>query len=135
MTPVDWPATVPDCINPTSPQGGIRDNRYSFDTDSKVAPIERPSSSWSPEVYSVELTPLSIDQFKAFQTWFAEDLAFGANPFNWNHPLTGEASVWKITKSDPPYQVRKDGRIPNGTDRRRIVVSFTIMAWPVEPAS
>lgn len=129
--PVDWPSDVPSCIMPLSAQGGFRDNRLSFDTDSKMNPIERPSSSWAPEVYSVELTPLSLSQFEEFQRWYADDLSFGALPFYWSHPITGEPGVWKILKSDPPYRVTKRGLIPNGSGRRRIGVAFSVMSCPL----
>jgi hypothetical protein len=130
ITPADWPVGVPDCIMPLSPQGGIRDNRYSFETDSKMPPIERPTSSWTPEVYSVDLAPLSVEQFSLFQAWYAETLAFGTLPFNWAHPITGTASVWKIVKADPPYRVSKAGLIPSGSGKRRVTLSFSIMSWP-----
>lgn len=125
---VDWPTGVPSCIEPLSPQGGMQDNRLSFETDSRMPPIERPLSSWTPEVYSVEMVPMSIDQFNEFQRWYRDDLSFGVMPFKWRHPITGVASAWKIVKGDPPYQVRKIGTIPRGSNLRRIGVSFTIMS-------
>lgn len=127
---IEWPTGVPDCIMPLSPQGGPRDNRWSFDADSPMPPIERPMTSWAPEVYSVELVPLSIEQFQAFQTWYKVDLRQGVYPFRWFHPITRVASPWKIVKGDPPYQARKIGLIPHGSGRRRIAVSFQVMSWP-----
>lgn len=135
MTPVDWPEGVPHCVTPMSPQGGYRDNRYSFETDSKISPIERPASSWTPEVYSVSIAPMTIEQFIAFQEWFTGELSFGTTPFNWDHPITGVPGVWRIMKADPPYQVRKIGRIPYGSNLRRIEVSFSVMSWPGEVSS
>lgn len=132
-TVIDWPVGVPSCIMPLSAQGGLRDNRLSFDTDSKLNPIERPASSWAPEVYSVELTPLSVAQFEEFQRWYADDLRFGALPFYWPHPITGEAGVWKILKADPPYRVSKRGLIAKGSGKRRIGLGFSVMSCPLPP--
>lgn len=129
VTVLDWPELVPSCIMPLSPQGGLRDNRYSFETDSRMPPIERPASSWTPEVYSVELSPISLPQFEAFQAWYKDSLRFGVYPFKFNHPITKALSAWKIVKADPPYQVRKIGLIQNGSDKRRISLSFTLMSW------
>ena len=133
MIVVDWPSGVPSCIRPLSPQGGLRDNRLSFETDSRMPPIERPATGWTPEVYSVELTPLSVAQFTAFQTWYGGALAFGANAFRWDHPITGALGLWKIVKAEPPYQVRKLGLIPAGSGRRRLGLSFSVMSVPGDP--
>lgn len=135
MTPVDWPDGVPSCFQPQSAQGGYRDNRYSFETDSKITPIERPASSWTPEVYSGSLSPMTVSQFEAFQAWFTGDLAFGTVPFNFDHPITGTPGIWRIVKADPPYRVSKVGRIPSGSNARRIELQFSIMSWPGEVSS
>lgn len=127
---VDWPAGVPACIMPTSPQGGFRDNRLSFETDSRMPPKERPVTSWTSEVYSLELTPLSIEMFAEFQIWFQTVAAFGVNAFRMLHPITKVPGIWKIVKADPPYQVRKLGRIPQGSDLRRISVTMSVMSLP-----
>lgn len=127
---IDWPEGVPSCIQPLSPQGGLRDNRYSFETDSRMPPTERPASSWTPEFYAVELTPLSLAQFDLFQQWYKGPLRFGVVAFKWFHPITRAASPWRIMKGDPPYQVRKIGPIPHGSDRRRISLSFSVMSHP-----
>lgn len=125
-----WPAGVPTCIVPMSASGGLRDNRYSFETESKMPPIERPMTSWTPEVYQVELVAQSLDQFRLFQAWYKNDLRYGVYPFVWSHPITGDVGAWKIVKNDPPYQVSKLGNIPLGSDRRRIRVTFSVMSWP-----
>jgi hypothetical protein len=130
MAVVDWPTGVPSCIEPTSPQGGLIDNRVSFGTDSKFPPIERPVSSWAPELYSVVMVPFSVDQFILFQNWYKNDLSYGVLPFRWFHPITKQPSAWKIMRGDPPFQVRKTGAIPLGSGRRRISVSFSVMSWP-----
>ena len=130
MAVIDWPEGVPNCILPTSPQGGLRDTRNSFETDSKISSIERPLASWAPAVYAVEMSPMSLAQFAAFEAWYAGPLAYGVNAFSWVHPITGAAGVWKILKADPPYQVRKVGLIPAGSDRRRISVSFSVVSQP-----
>ncbi len=127
---IDWPDGVPSCIMPLSPQGGLRDNRLSFETDSRMPPIERPLSSWAPEVYSVELAPISLDQFVLFQAWYKGPLRYGVYPFVWLHPITKVVSPWKIVKGEPPYQVKKVGHIPNGSARRRISLAFSVMSWP-----
>lgn len=117
---------------PMSPQGGLRDNRLSFETDSRLNPIERPTSTWAPEVYSVDLAPLSLDQFSAFQDWYVKDLAFGTRPFVFPHPITRQPGAWKIVKADPPYRVTKSGMIAAGSDRRRVNLSFSIMSQPYD---
>lgn len=127
-----WPDGVPDCLSPLSPQGGLRDNRYSFETDEPHPPIERPMSSWTPEVYSVELSPLSRDQFVVFQNWYRNALAYGVHPFAMRHPITLALSAWKFVKASPPYQVRKIGLLPDGSTKRRIVLSFSIMSFPAD---
>lgn len=127
---IDWPDGVPACIMPMSPQGGLRDNRYSFETDAPYPPIERPMTSWTPEVYSVELVPLSVAQFEAFQTWYRGPLRYGVLPFKWWHPITKTRAAWKIVKGDPPYQVAKSGRIPFGSGQRRIKLTFSVMSFP-----
>lgn len=127
---VDWPDGVPSCIMPTSPIGGLMDNRYSFDADAPYPPIERPMSSWTPEVYSVELVPISIAQFVLFQEWYKSDLRYGVLPFKWWHPITKTRAAWKIVKNDPPYQVSKIGAIPRDSGLRRIKLSFSIMSFP-----
>lgn len=126
---IDWPLDVPACIMPLSPQGGLRDNRLSFETDSKMPPIERPAGSWAPEVYSVDLTPISVPQFRVFQDWYRHDLRYGVYPFRWAHPITGDVSPWKIVKADPPYQVRRLLNFRPDSDRRCIGLSFTVMSW------
>lgn len=130
-TPViEWPAGVPACIMPLSAQGGLRDNRLSFETDSRMPPVERPLSSWTPEVYTVELVPLSLAQFDLFQTWYKGVLRYGVYRFAWLHPITRALGLWRIVKGDPPYQVRKIGPIPHGSDRRRVSLAFTVMSSP-----
>lgn len=126
-----WPHDVPSAIMPMSPQGGLRDNRLSFETDSRMPPIERPLTSWTPEVYDIELAPMTIEQFARFQKWYLGDLAKGVNPFRWPHPITGCGMAWKIVKADPPYRVSKVGLIPSGSTRRRVALSFQIMSWPM----
>lgn len=130
VTVHDWPSGVPECVFPLSPQGGYRDNRLSFDVDGGFPPIERPSSSWAPEVYSVELTHLSIPQFQAFQTWYRVTLGWGVEPFKLDHPITKVRAAWKIVKADPPYQVTKARRVMNQTVMRGIALSFRIMSMP-----
>lgn len=127
---VPWPVGVPSCIQPLSPQGGRRDNRLSFETDSKMPPIERPVSSWTPEVYAVELVPMSLEQFRLFQNWYSSGLAWGVRSFAWYHPITRDVSSWKILKADPPYQVSKSRMIRLGSDTRGVSVSFTVMSTP-----
>lgn len=129
---VHWPDGVPSCIMPLSPQGGVRDNRLSFETDSRMPPIERSAGSWAPEVYSVEMVPMSIPQFELFQHWFRHTAKYGVLPFVWMHPITKTLGVWKIQKSDPPYQVSKSRTIPAGSGRRGISVSFTVMSYPAD---
>ncbi len=132
---VDWPAGVPNCVIPTSPQGGLRDNRSSFDPDNKFPPIERPASSWSPEIYSVEMSYMSVEQFSDFQNWYTGELKFGVNAFVMPHPITGVDTVWKILKNDPPYSVSKIGLIPGSSGKRRIAVAMTIISLPVSVPS
>lgn len=127
---ISWPASVPACIMPLSPEGGLRDNRYSFETDSKMPPIERPAGSWTPEIYAVDLSPISGPQFEAFQDWYRDDLRFGVLPFHFTHPITGAPGVWKIVKDEPPYRVRRLLNTPRGSDRRHIGLSFSLMSWP-----
>lgn len=127
---VSWPLGVPWCVEPLSPSGGPKNNRRTFETDSPASPIERPAGSWAPEVYSVSLLPMNIDQFILFQSWYRSDLAHGTLPFKWYHPITGVSSAWKIVAGDPPYQVSKIAAIPNGSGIRRVRVSFTAMSFP-----
>ncbi|MCB5411321.1 hypothetical protein [Pseudogemmobacter faecipullorum] len=81
-------------------------------------------------MYSVDLAPLSLDQFSAFQDWYVKDLAFGTRPFVFPHPITRQPGAWKIVKADPPYRVTKSGMIAAGSDRRRVNLSFSIMSQP-----
>lgn len=127
---IDWPSGVPQCILSDSPQGGLKDTRRSFDADIGP-PIERPATSWVGEVYAIELAPMSADDFAAFQAWYIDDLAHGVNAFVMPHPVTRVDGVWKIVKADPPFQVRKTGRIPTGSDARRVSVSMSIMSMPL----
>lgn len=126
---IDWPAAVPSCVLPLATSGGPRDNRLSFDTEDKMPPIERPLSSWTPDVYSVELVPISEAQFAVFEAWFKNDLRFGVYPFKWAHPVTRVLSPWKFVKADPAYTVRKSRRTPRGSGIRGISISFTVMSW------
>lgn len=128
---VDWPEDVPLCIMPSSPQGGLRDTRYSFETDSRMPPLERPAASWVGEIYSIELAPMTVAEFSAFQAWYLVALSQGVNGFVMPHPVTKAASVWKIGKGEPPYQVQKTGRIPTDSGARRIVLSFSVMSLPL----
>lgn len=129
-TVIDWPEDVPSCVFPLSPQGGIKANRHSFETDSPLPPIERPIASWAPEQYSVELTYLTIEQFETFQRWFRNDLAYGAVPFKFRHPITNERRAWRFINTDPPYLVSKARRIPFGSNRRGVAITFTISTLP-----
>jgi len=74
---------------------------------------------------------LSVEQFTDFQAWYVGDLAHGVNAFVMDHPITKVPAVWKIVKGEPPYQVRKIGRIPDGSTLRRIALSFSIMSLPL----
>jgi len=130
-TVVSWPEGVPWCVEPLYTSGGLVDNRRSFETDKPGQPIERPEGSWAPELYSVQLVPLSIAQFRLFQSWYVRDLRSGVLPFKWFHPITGDVSAWKITKASPPYQVTKIGAIPPGSGLRRIALSFSAMSVPL----
>lgn len=129
---ISWPSSVPPCIMPMSAQGGLRDNRYSFETDSKMPPVERPASSWTPEIYQLDLSPISVAQFDAFQDWYRGELRFGVMPFRFAHPITGADGVWKIVKGEPPYQVRRLLHLPKNSPRRCISLSFSLMSWPEE---
>lgn len=132
VTIVPWPADVPSCIMPLSPIGGLRDNRLSFAPDSPVAPVERPATSWAPEVYQVDLVPMSMEQFSLFQDWYRRDLAYGVRPFEMSHPILKTPCAWRIVKADPPYQVRKVLAVRNER-ARGIVVSMTIQSLPICP--
>lgn len=125
---VAWPYGVPDCIMPLSPQGGLQDNRVSFEPDVGPA-IERPKSSWAPDVYSVQLVLISVPQFAEFERWYRSDLRHGVLPFEFRHPITKARSAWKIVKGNPAYQVTKP-RLQQKAETRCISLSFTITAFP-----
>lgn len=125
---IDWPLGVPSCIMPLSPQGGLQDNRISFEPDAGV-PIERPRTTWAPEVYAVDLVPLTVAQFTTFQRWYRADLASGTLPFRFLHPITRIVSPWRIVKGNPPYQVSKSRRAAT-PETRCVSLSFSIMSWP-----
>ena len=129
---VQWPVGVPSCFMPDNVQGGPRNNRYSFETDSESVPIERPRYSWATEVYDVELTPLSNSQFILFRAWFRDDLKHGTRPFAHDHPVTGIPSAWRIVSSDPAYQVQRS-RMPDAYSRG-IRVSFKVQSMPFDVA-
>ena len=129
-TIIPWPEGVPSCVMPMSPQGGLRDNRLSFETDDAVTPVERPRTSWAPELYQVTMVPMDKAMFQAFQAWFRGPLAYGSLPFVMDHPITREPTVWRIVKGDPPYQVSKV--LPmRSDDIRGISVSFGIQSMPL----
>lgn len=128
VTVADWPEGVPECIFPLSPQGGLRDTRLSFETDSRLPPIERPAASWAPEVYVVDLVSLTITQFQVFQAWYRNTLAYGSLPFKLDHPITRARMAWKIVKDDPPYRVTKTRLIRPGAATRGIGITFSIMS-------
>ena len=131
VTVHEWPTAVPDCIYPLSPQGGVKANRYSFETDSPAPPIERPIHTWAPEQYTVDLVPMSLSAFEVFQTWFRGTLGYGVSPFRFKHPITKEYKSWRFVNSDPPYQVTKSRLIPNDRpNRRAIKLTFSIMSMP-----
>lgn len=129
-TIIPWPASVPSCVMPMSPQGGLRDNRLSFETDDAVTPVERPRTSWAPELYQVTMVPMDRAMFEAFQAWFRGPLAYGSLPFVMDHPITREPTVWRIVKGDPPYQVSKVLAM-RSADVRGISVSFGIQSLPM----
>ncbi|OWJ78424.1 hypothetical protein CDV49_08285 [Haematobacter genomosp. 1] len=106
----------------------MQDNRVSFEPEVGVA-IERPKTSWAPEVYSVELRLLTIPQFEAFQRWYKLDLHHGVLPFEFYHPITRVRSAWKIVKGSPPYSVAKTRRAAPGA--KCIALSFSIVSFPV----
>ena len=124
-----WPFEVPDCIMPLSPQGGLQDNRVSFEPEVGPA-IERPKSSWAPEVYSLDMRLMAVGQFMEFQTWYRTTLRYGVLPFEFAHPITRERSAWKIVKGNPPYSVSKQRRAAPGA--RCIAVSFSVTSFPVD---
>lgn len=125
MQIVTWPNGVPDCAAPLSAQGGPMDNRVVF-TSEDERDITRPRNSWTPDLYSIDLAPMSQTQFATFETWFKTTLAFGANAFILDHPITGTPSAWRIVKADSyPYQVRKVALMPKAGDRG-LVVSLQI---------
>lgn len=127
---IPWPAGVPSCVMPMSPQGGLRDNRLSFETDEATTPVERPRTSWAPELYQVTMVPMDRAMFQAFQAWFRGPLAYGSLPFVMDHPITREPTVWRIVKGDPPYQVSKVLTMGR-PDVRGISVSFGIQSMPL----
>ncbi|OWJ73879.1 hypothetical protein, partial [Haematobacter missouriensis] len=104
-----WPFEVPDCIMPLSVEGGLQDNRVSFEPE-VGPPVERPRSSWAPEVYSLDMRLMTVAQFVAFETWYRTTLRYGVLPFEFSHPITRKRSAWKIVKGSPPYQVSKQRR-------------------------
>lgn len=118
-----WP--LPD-LAPTfleSAQGGLVDNRLSFDADLPMPPIERPMTSWAPEVFSVTLGMMCLEDYQTFQNWYRKDLRYGVHPFKWFHPITGQVSPWKIVKASPPFEVRR-------VAPEVVIVSFSVMSWP-----
>lgn len=129
-TIIPWPAGVPSCVMPMSPQGGLRDNRLSFEADDAVTPVERPRTSWAPELYQVTMVPMDRAMFQAFQDWFRGPLAYGSLPFVMDHPITRQPTVWRIVKGDPPYQVSKVLAM-RSADVRGISVSFGIQSMPL----
>lgn len=131
MQIVTWPMGVPECIMPLSPQGGPQDNRLSFETDSGHN-VARPRASWTPDVYEVDLAPMSRNQFALFEAWFRYDLRFGVNAFTMPHPITGLPSAWRVAPGDPPYTVRKI-RLMHDDDARGLAVSWKLMQHYAEP--
>lgn len=115
---------------PLSPQGGLQNNRVSFDPE--VGPsVERPKTTWTPEIYSVQLALISVPQFVIFERWYKRDLRFGVLPFEWVHPVTRARGAWKFVKGDPAYQVSKP-RLRQHPDTRCISLSFTVTSFPVD---
>lgn len=130
MRYVTWPEGVPPCLMPLSPEGGVQDNRLSFETDYGLD-ISRPRASWSPEIYDVEIAPMSRTQFKTFSAWFRNDLAWGSHAFIMDHPLTGEPAAWRPVPGDQPYHARKIRLMPKGEGVRGISVSMQIRSVPL----
>lgn len=120
-----WPMGVPGCTMPLTATGGPQDNRLSFETDSGHD-ISRARASWTPDVYQVEIVPMSRYQFSLFEAWFRDDLAFGANAFMLPHPITGIDKAWKVVPGQQPYTVTKGRLMPKGGSERGIKVSMRI---------
>lgn len=129
MNMQQWPFEVPDCIMPLSVQGGLQDNRVSFEPE-VGPPIERPRSSWAPEIYSLDMRLMTVVQFEDFQRWYRNTLRHGVLPFEFYHPITRQRGAWRIVKGSPPYQVTKQRRASPGA--RCIGVSFSITSFPVD---
>lgn len=123
---IPWPSSVPRCVKVTSPQGGLQNNVRSFAPE-VGEPLERPKTTWTPEVYSIEFELWNTAQFIAFQLWYKRDLAFGVYPFEFFHPITLITSPWRVVKGDPPYRVGRPRRTADPL-KRSISVSMTIMS-------
>ena len=124
---VAWPYGLPLKLMPLASQGGLQDNRIGFEPDVGPA-IERPRTSWAPEIYAVEMALLTVDQFTEWQRFYRQDLAFGTRPFEFRHPLTRVFSPWRIRRGSPPYQAEQVRRAAPGA--KCIRVAFSVESWP-----
>lgn len=129
MRYIPWPENVPSEIMLPLQGGGPQDNRLSFETDYGLD-ISRPRASWAPEVYDVEIGPLTKPEFIAFEAWFRRDLAWGVHAFILDHPITDAPAAWRPVPGNQAYQVRT---LENPKyDRTRVIsVSMQIRSVPL----
>jgi hypothetical protein len=107
MADITWPGGLPqelpfEGFSMTAPSGAVR-----VDMDAGPA-FQRQRYTAAPAPLKFPLW-LTTTEYQVFMDFYVVSLAHGALPFNWVHPITGEAVEMQFDVSNPPRITAKSG--------------------------
>ena len=99
-----WPVTLPQDFLRDSFSRSPQPNVVSFGTEVGPGKQRRRSTARTkPHTVSLQLT---LDQARAFEEFFEDDLQDGALPFQMTDPFAGDFANWRI-ETGTPYSLRE----------------------------
>jgi hypothetical protein len=96
--PVAWPATLQDKVNSDSFNLALGETRIKSDMDVGPAKYRRRFTKGI-DIFSVSIILETVSEYNDFYNFFDTDLNGGIEEFNYNHPITGVASVFKFAST------------------------------------
>lgn len=117
-----WPLIGGSFYSRINTDGAPLDGLHAFETD-VGAPLQRRKSTAVTERWSLGVLIERDEDLAAFEDWWAGEVAQGAMPFIWRHPVTQAVRWWRM-----PSQYRK-AHFGAG----RSIISFEALMLPGVP--
>lgn len=101
MATISWPSSLPQYVQESGYEETPPNNRIETQMDAGPAKI-RGLSTVKNYTFSAVLL-LTRAQYQAFKTFYDTTTSEGKTPFNWVHPITREAAVFRFRTPVPKY--------------------------------